>query len=168
MEDRGFSLVELLVVISIMGLLIGGVTIGLNLMSQREDLNLAGGKLVTLVRKVRTMAINRNLPAGVSSGVNLLKINIQSDGDYEVTAVGAGGANLGTYESGSIKMPGLEVTVGGTIKFQAGSGRLMKGADGVETVVAVGETAAVRLVMSRQEDEARVVWVNQEGVVDER
>ena len=86
--SKGFTLVELLVVISIMGLIAGSVIANYAGLRPQRNLGIAENELVTNLRKIQSYSLSsRNAPNGQSVEYYIMKINTASPSSYTIEAL---------------------------------------------------------------------------------
>ncbi len=89
--NRGFTITELLVVISIMGIISTLVIVGFNRTQGRRNLQIAQNELVTNIRKVQGYVLSsRSLPNGDKAKVYLMRFESGSN-SYTIGAVSENG-----------------------------------------------------------------------------
>lgn len=121
--NRAFTLVEILVSITIIAFISGGVLVNLNKYSSRQELIRSVENVNSSLKLAQNYAKTRQLPVG-SSETDLNYIHVSMDGDYLVAeANGVGSTYFYTLINTS------EIKIGSTpadIYFWPGSGRLSK------------------------------------------
>ncbi len=87
-SQKGFTLIELMVVITIMGLLTLAVSINLTSGRAARDTRLAVNKLVSDIRKVQSYTLSsRALPSGELAQFYLIKFNLSNTRSYKIQAI---------------------------------------------------------------------------------
>ncbi len=122
--SRAYTLIEIMVAVSIIAFISGGVMISLNSYSSRQKLNKTIEEVTSAVRLSQNFAKTRQLPVG-SGETELLYVRLQLiDGKYLVAdANGVGDSYFSTVVTST------EIGVGSTpavLYFWAGSGKLSK------------------------------------------
>lgn len=103
---KGFTLIELMVSITIMMLLIGIGTVALNSFNARQKVEATKGELISNLKLARNYATTMQLPDGVNGNLKYVQVDLASDGKINVvTDVG------GTYFSKDISPVGVNIGI---------------------------------------------------------
>ncbi len=87
-QQKGFTIIELLVVIGIMGLMATLMVVQFNLTRSRRALNLAANELSTNIRKTQSYALSaRNVGPGVPAKFYVLQFDFSQPTQYKILAV---------------------------------------------------------------------------------
>jgi prepilin-type N-terminal cleavage/methylation domain-containing protein len=134
--NRAFTLVEILVAVTIIAFVSGGVLLNLNKYSSRQRLIKSVEIVNSSLKLAQNYAKTRQLPVG-SSETDLRYVHVYMDGNYLLAD-----ANDAGFEYYYTEINNSEIHIGSTpadIYFWAGSGRLAKDFNG--TAYAVNEKA---------------------------
>lgn len=133
MRSYGFTLVEMLVVVSIMGVVFGGSIAGYNAFNQHQVLVNAGKELVSQLRQAQVDARSGIKPTGSCSRLDGYRVSSGSNStQYTVTAVcngnPAGASSTFTFPGGVRNQNAFTITFqgqfGGVIGVGNGAGGL--------------------------------------------
>ncbi len=87
-QQKGFTIIELLVVIGIMGLMATLMVVQFNLTRSRRALNLAANELSTNIRKTQSYALSaRNVAPSVPAKFYVLQFDFSQPSQYTILAV---------------------------------------------------------------------------------
>jgi prepilin-type N-terminal cleavage/methylation domain-containing protein len=87
-EYKGFTIMELLVVLSIMGLLFTFVLVNIGGKRGARNLRLAQSGLVSDIRKIQSFTLSsRNVPGGNPTQYNLIKFDMNTPDRYYIQAI---------------------------------------------------------------------------------
>lgn len=123
-SSRGFTLIELMVAITVSMIMMTGLGLSINNYYNVEKINQTNGDLVSLISLARNLAVTNQRPAGFTEDLGFVVVNISSNGLIESfaysTALGVGGS----YFSKDIAENRVSTTVSGDLLFVAGTGKL--------------------------------------------
>lgn len=138
---RGFTLIEILVSITIVALISGGALIYMNNFNMRQKLNSSQEEVVSALKLAQSYAKTRQLPLNsVESELNFVRIEVSSGGFLVARA----NSDVGTtFFSKLVNNNEIEVSTSPAVIYfwAGGGGRLSHDIDG--TPYGVGETATV-------------------------
>ncbi|MFZ2153129.1 MAG: prepilin-type N-terminal cleavage/methylation domain-containing protein [Microgenomates group bacterium] len=167
---RGFTLIELMVVISISMLLITGVSVAVTRFSSGENLNAAMTELVTMFDLARSTAVSNQTTTGFVD-LDYVAVTLTTDGWVSIMPVnnstGVGNSFSSKYVGGSgIIFTSLNF---GDLLFAAGNGKLL-GKDPLPSYSSypLSSAAAVGVtITSANVGNTRQVIINSFGAVTE-
>ena len=122
----GFTLVELMVVVTISMMLVGGVALSVTKYLAGEKMSLAASQLVSVLDFARSAAITNQTPLGFT-GLDYVAVTLTAEGKVEVWPVN-NSTGIGTsYLSKNLNTSGISFTAKsvGDLQFAAGSGKLL-------------------------------------------
>ncbi len=157
---RGFSLIELLVAISMLLVIGAGSLVFINNFNSRKDLDLGREQLVTHLRLARNMAIGRQLPSGVEGELHFVGVGLDKNGRMVVVASKVGGTTNQFFDK-NIFESGVELT---TASRYLGFGAY-KGNATSSTGVGLTAPYTITLQSVRGVEETRVVIIEPSGVI---
>lgn len=167
-RKRGFTFIELLISISIIMLLVGGVMASFNSFAVKNKLDNAKEEVMSNLRLARSYAVSMQGVGGVSgSNLKYVKVEMNTDGVMAVT-MNSGG------EYFSRDLTPAEMTVAMTpnpLLFGAYEGKAAK-LSGVNLQffnIGTGETASIVLTLEMDlGGDSRTIIVNAAGVINEQ
>ncbi len=87
-SQKGFTLIELIVVLAIMGVMAGAMVLNLNVNRAQRDIKIAQSQLVTNIRKVQSYTLSsRAASSGQSVQYYLMKFDFTKPTQYEIQAM---------------------------------------------------------------------------------
>lgn len=158
----GFSIIEMIVVVSIMLISVGGGVVAYSTFSSSQKLRSAKNELVTLLEETRQYAKNNQLPPTVVVGDSLKCVILSVDIPNKKAEIKANGGSL--YKTEGITMD-KELTIGGT--FPCFSYFETKLLDQMTTAVVAPSYTASLILTSLSTGETVTVTVNSLGVIGE-
>lgn len=128
---RGFTLIELMVVVTIGLLLVGGISVSTGRFLARERVASSANELVSVINIARNFAVTNQVPVGFT-GLDYVAVTLTSSGLVSVFPVnnttGIGSSYL-SKQAGNLGINFTPINFGGLL-FGAGSGKLVgKNAD---------------------------------------
>ncbi len=157
---QGFSLVELMVVMTVMLLLVGGVFIYINNFNASQKVETTRNELVSSLRLARSYAMTNQMPDAGS--LQYIKVTVSADGVVEAKPNGVGTS----YYSRDISPTGVEIIfAAGSLRFSVYDGKLVNEGGG-----SVASSATVTIIIGSSEGvgTTRLVDIKPSGLVDER
>ncbi len=160
---KGFTLIELIVVVGVVGLLVGGAIIYFNQSKSVQKLAATKSELVANLRMARNYARTMQVPAGYSSSLAYVGVTINSDGTTRIYPIPAGS----DYFLKDISPVGVSIGVSPTeIFFAVYDGKLLK-SDGVIVPRAAGEVVVVTITSTEGVGNTELVRIRATGLVNE-
>ncbi|MFA5828217.1 MAG: type II secretion system protein [Candidatus Shapirobacteria bacterium] len=163
-RSRGFTLVELVVAITIMGLVITVGVVSLNKFGSTQKIEEAREGLITSLRMARNYAMTGQSMSGVAD-LKYVTFSVDSEGNVSVFPNDAGAAQ---YFSKDISPEGVMIGVGTSLRFASYEGKLVD-SSGSPVNSGVGFTVFAGDV-SRMEDPGGgglMVRVSASGLINE-
>lgn len=169
---KGFTLVELLVVITIGALMVGMGMIQINSFLNTQRVNSQNSEVLSVVRLAKNYAVTMQSPAGYTQPVNYIAIEITSGGRMRISpGNNISGISVGTtYLEKNLDLKYTEVTpvVFGDIVFGIPDGKLMM-LVGNQAVPRPNDYSYNIMVRSSQDTtKTNGVLIKSSGVVEER
>lgn len=164
---KGFTLVELLVVVAIMGLLSGGAVVYINRGRSAQRVMAAKNEILANIRMARNYAVSLQDPEGYTGEMTAVGVGISSDGTMTVYPLPySSGVN---YFVRSVATDGVGVTVSSNyFFFSAYEGKVSKGSSrDAPVVLGVGETVRIMINSTEGESTSRVIIISGAGLINE-
>ncbi len=160
MKKKGFTLIELMVTVSLMIILVGGGVIYLNNFNIRQKLDKAQAEVASTIKLAANFAKVKQSPLGNSDEVNYVRLRVNGlNVEADINGVGT------TYFSKNILESGLTVTFNPAILyFWGGSGQLSNDVNG--SFYGATQKADVRISINQGIAETRVIFINSLGGVN--
>lgn len=127
-DKRGFSLIELMVVVVVGFVLIGGVSLGVNDFLTKEKVNQAANELVSSLNLARSLAVSNQSPEDFG-GLDYVAVTIGSSGLIEAFPVNNNIGPTTAFFSKTLTSNSITVSpaIGfGELQFGAGNGKLVR------------------------------------------
>ena len=168
MKKIGFTLIELMVVVTILMIISGGSFVYLNRFGATQKLEQSRRKIVDNLRLARNYALTNQTKGG--DGLLYVEVEIGSDGTMEALANGEAGLS---YFSEDVTESGVSLvkSPNGSVFFSAYEGKLLKAnSSPPPDFVPVGIDETVRIVISSTAvvGETRVVKILPSGLINEK
>jgi len=160
---KGFSLVELLVVVTVMMVMAGGALVYINDFNAKQKMESTKKELVSSLRLARNYAVTNQM--GDVDSLEYVQVEI-ADGVMEAWPNGVGSS----YFSKELSPIGVGVSLVGVdcLRFSSYGGKLVKRGVGDSLVpVGIGESVAI-VISSGEVGSTLVVEVQSSGLVDEK
>jgi prepilin-type N-terminal cleavage/methylation domain-containing protein len=166
---RGFTLVELMVVVTIGLLLVGGMSLGISGFLGRERVLSASKDLVSILNLARNFAVTNQVPSGFT-GLDYVAVTLSSSGTVTVYPVNHTSGIGASYVSKNVGTAGIsftQINFGG-LQFAAGSGKLVgKNADPSYVSYPLSAATSVGITVSSAEvSQIRQITINPFGSID--
>jgi len=157
----GFTLIEILVSVTIVALISGGALVYLNNFNSRQKLDRSKEEVISAIKLAQSYAKTRQLPFG-SAETELQYVQLQTVGNYLV----AGANGIGsTYFSVLVNNEGMAIgSTPALVYFWAGDGRLSQ--DTVGTSYANDEKATFYIQAQNDIDDYGKLEINSLGQVN--
>lgn len=126
MRANGFTLIELMVVVVISMVLMGGAVVGINRYFAGEKLNSAASETESVLNLAKIMAVTNQSPAGFG-GMDYVAVTISTDGIISVYPVNNSsgiGSSMVAKDLRNTRATFSQIDLGG-LQFGAGSGKLL-------------------------------------------
>lgn len=161
----GFTLIEVMISIVIIGMLLGGGLVYLNSFNSRQELQSAKDELVAALRLARTYAVTGQTPSGFTGVLQYVSVTINTTGNATVKAVNA--SDIGTsYFSKKIATSGIGVTAPADLGFSIYSGKLVK--DNGSSIVPLGTDRKITIRSTEGIGDTKIITIKTSGLVDEQ
>jgi len=163
--NKAFSLVELLVVVSVMLLLSGGAFVYINDFSIKQKMESTRKELISNLRLARNYALTGQISGEES--LDYVEVQISQNGLMEAWPNGDVGSS---YYSMDVSPVGVGITVipDGSLFFKAYEGKMLKeDAGGILVSFPVDEKIEI-IIGSGGVGETRVVEVKSSGMINEK
>lgn len=173
MKCRGFSLIELLVVATIVLLTTGGTMVFVNRSNAEQKITSTKNELVANLRMARDYARTLQVPEGYESTLAYVVVGLTTGGQMTVYPMPGG---TPYYSSIDISPAGVGVSMfPSELFFAAYEGKLLKtgtelgGTEGETTIVPRGASEIVTMVISSTEGigTTELIKINSVGLIDE-
>lgn len=165
---RGFTLIELMVVVTIGMLLVGGISVATGSFLARERVSSSAKDLVSIINIARNFAVTNQVPSGFV-GLDYVAVTLTSSGLVSVFPVnnttGIGSSYI-SKQVGDFGLSFTPISFGGLL-FGAGSGKLVgKNADPSFVSYPLPSTSSVGVTISSAENTVtRQIIINPFGSV---
>ncbi len=104
--NLGFTLMELMVVLTIMAFLFTGIIVNINGQRAPRDIKIAQNELVSNIRKAQSYTLSaRSLPSGESAQYYVIKFNLAKPTEYTIQAISNVGTSPRLQDVEVIKLP---------------------------------------------------------------
>jgi len=168
--NKAFSLIELLVVISIALLLAGGGFVYINDFSARQKMESTRKEIVSNLRLARNYALTGQRPGGES--LNYVEVQVGEDGLMEAWSNEDANEDVGnSYYSVDVSSVGVEISVdpNESLFFKAYEGKMLK-KDVGGTLVPFSANEKVEIIIGSSEDvgETKVIEIKSSGMINEK
>ena len=155
--SRGFTLIEMLIVLTIIGLITGGGVLYLNRSNAVQKIDTSKQELLSNLRFSRNLAITNQKPSGFAGNLTQVAVSLGANGVMSAwpNTVGVGQS----YFSKDITPDGITLTLSsGTIGFSAYEGRFL----------GVGNTVVITISSSEltSSDDKQLI-INQSGLIND-
>jgi len=161
--NKAFSLVELLVAVSVMLLLSGGAFVYINDFSIKQKMESTRKELISNLRLARNYALTGQISGGDS--LDYVEVQISQNGLMEAWPNGEGSSYY------SVDVSPVEVVVNvspdGSLFFKAYEGKMLKDEGGTLVSFPVGQEVEI-IISSAGVGETRVVEVKASGMINEK
>jgi prepilin-type N-terminal cleavage/methylation domain-containing protein len=124
-KKNGFTLIELMVAITVSMIMMTGLGLSINNYYNVEKINQTNGDLVSLISLARNLAVTNQRPAGFTEDLGRVVVNVNSNGLVEAFAYGNVSGIGGSYFSKDIADNRVSTTISGDLRFVAGTGKLV-------------------------------------------
>jgi len=133
-NKKGFTLIELMVSITILVLLIGIGTVSLNAFNANQKIKATRVELISNLKLARNYATTMQLPVGASGSLSYIDVTLANDGRISSRAKDVNDIGIGnTYFSRDVSPAGVNLSIGYSdavnpyIRFAAYKGNLKNG-----------------------------------------
>jgi len=162
---QGFSLVELLVVVSIVLLLAGGAFVYINDFNAKQKMESTRKEVVANLRLARSYALTGQKSG--SDDLNYVEIRISQDGLMEAWPNEDVGSSYYSVDVSPIGV-GISVVPDESLFFKAYEGKMLKRVDSVLVSFPVDQTVKVVIASGEGVGETRVVEIKSSGMINEK
>lgn len=158
--ERGFTLIELTVAITILGVLIAGSLVYINRFNSRQKLNAVREEIVAYLRMARDYAISLQNPDG--DDLTYVKVDFE-DGMMKAWPNGIGS----TYFAKEVAPAGVAVSMDSDLLFSAYEGKVMMLDVGNSLVpVDIGETVTISVAMEGDLSSSTTIKISSSGLIN--
>lgn len=121
---RGFTLIELMVVVAVSTMVVGIGVISVSSSLYRQRVQAARTSLISSLRLARNYAVTSQSPSGYSNQLDYVSVNISTDGNVSASAANLT-AGVGTsYFSKNISEDEVKIS-SGTLLFSVPEGKIL-------------------------------------------
>lgn len=167
--SRGFTLIELMVVVTIGMLLVAGVSVSTGSFLARERISSSTKQLISTINLARSFAVSNQTPSGFT-GLDYVAVTLTSAGLVSVFPVNNNTGIGNSYVSKQVGDLGISFTPinFGGLQFAAGSGKLLgKNADPSYVSYPLPSTSNVGVTISSAEtSQFRQIIINPFGSIN--
>lgn len=121
---KGFTLIELMVVVAISAVLVGVGTVSISRVLAREKVNSAQKELISVLRLARNYAVTSQIPAGYGSQLDYVSVSWDSEGKVIAAAANLSTGVGATYFSKDVTDKEVTMTSDGVL-FSVPEGKML-------------------------------------------
>lgn len=154
---KGFTLIELMVSVAIMGVMVGGGVFYMNRVNSLQKIDSAREELISNLREARNLAITNQKPIGFTDLVTEIYVDLKPNGLLEVKPNSV--TEEIKYSSKNIADVNIDIGItNGPIRFEMYTGKLM-GSGSIEIIISSKELTSA---------EDKVISINSSGLIDDK
>jgi len=163
--NKAFSLIELLVAVTVMLLLSGGAFVYINNFSVNQKMESTRKEMISNLRLARNYALTGQRSDG--DGLNYVEVHISQDGLMEAWPNEDVGSSYYSVDVSSVGVV-ISVVPDGSLFFKAYEGKMLEDVGG--TLVSFPFNEAVEIIIGSSEDvgETKVVEIKSSGMINEK
>jgi len=163
--NKAFSLIELLVAVSVMLLLAGGAFVYINDFGIKQKMGSTGKEIVSNLRLARNYALTGQRPG--DDDLDYVEVQVGADGLMEAWSNGDVGSSYYSVDISPIGI-GISVVPDESLFFGAYGGKMLKDDGGTLIPFSVDESVKIIIGSSEDVGETKVIEIKSSGMINEK